>query len=260
MVNVSFRQIRMGLLLAILATVAIYTNEQRYSSQSWKDPLEVIIFPINAEGSKPVDQFIQKLADKDFSEIDQFTARASKKYYLRSPMPTRTHMGPPVKALPPANPSPDANLLQVVIWSLKYRYWAWKNTPDKKSNFHRVRIFVLYHLATPGRELQHSYGMNKGLLGLVHAFASTRLQGKNNLVITHELLHTVGATDKYDKNGEPVFPDGYAEPEKKRRYPQRRAEIMAGRIPLNARESIMPTSLRQCVVGKLTAQEIRWER
>ena len=260
MARVSFKTIRVSLLLAVLAIVAIYTNEQRYSSQSWKDPLEVVIFPINAEGSEATDRFIRSLVDEDFAEIDRFTARASEKYYLRTSAPTLTRIGPQVKVLPPANPSPDANFIEVISWSLRYRYWAWKNTPDKASNFHRVRMFVLYHTPTPGQELQHSFGMNKGLLGLVHAFGAKELQGQNNLVIAHEMLHTVGATDKYNTKGEPIFPAGYAEPDKKKRYPQRRAEIMAGRIPLNADESSMPTSLRKCVLGDLTAQEIRWKR
>jgi len=260
MAGVSFKAIRVSLLLVVLAIVAIYTNEQRYSSQSWKDPLEVVIFPINAEGSEATERFIRSLVDEDFAEIDRFTARVSEKYYLRTSVPTLTRIGPQVKVLPPANPRPDANFIEVISWSLRYRYWAWKNTPDKASNFHRVRMFVLYHTPTPGRELQHSFGMNKGLLGLVHAFGSKELQGRNNLVIAHEMLHTVGATDKYHENGEPIFPEGYAEPNKKKRYPQRRAEIMAGRIPLNSDESSMPTSLRKCVLGDLTAQEIRWKR
>jgi hypothetical protein len=260
MAGVSFKAIRVSLLLVVLAIVAIYTNEQRYSSQSWKDPLEVVIFPINAEGSEATERFIRSLVDEDFAEIDRFTARVSEKYYLRTSVPTLTRIGPQVKVLPPANPRPDANFIEVISWSLRYRYWAWKNTPDKASNFHRVRMFVLYHTPTPGRELQHSFGMNKGLLGLVHAFGAKELQGRNNLVIAHEMLHTVGATDKYNENGEPIFPEGYAEPDKKRRYPQRRAEIMAGRIPLNSDESSMPTSLRKCVLGDLTAQEIRWKR
>jgi len=260
MAGVSFKAIRVSLLLVVLAIVAIYTNEQRYSSQSWKDPLEVVIFPINAEGSEATERFIRSLVDEDFAEIDRFTARVSEKYYLRTSVPTLTRIGPQVKVLPPANPRPDANFIEVISWSLRYRYWAWKNTPDKASNFHRVRMFVLYHTPTPGRELQHSFGMNKGLLGLVHAFGAKELQGRNNLVIAHEMLHTVGATDKYNENGEPIFPEGYAEPNKKKRYPQRRAEIMAGRIPLNSDESSMPTSLRKCVLGDLTAQEIRWKR
>ena len=260
MARVSFKAIRVSLLLAVLAIVAIYTNEQRHSSQSWKDPLEVVIFPINAEVSEATERYIRCFVDEDFAEIDRFTARVSEKYYLRTSVPTLTRIGPQVKVLPPANPRPDANFIEVISWSLRYRYWAWKNTPDKASNFHRVRMFVLYHTPTPGRELQHSFGMYKGLLGLVHAFGAKELQGRNNLVIAHEMLHTVGATDKYHENGEPIFPEGYAEPNKKKRYPQRRAEIMAGRIPLNSDESSMPTSLRKCDLGDLTAQENRWKR
>ena len=260
MARVSFKAVRIGLLLAVLVIAAVYTNEQQYSSQSWKKPLEVVVFPVNADGSEAIERYIGALSDKDFAEIDRFTARASETYYLRTKQPTRTRVGPQVKVLPPANPDPNANLLAVMFWSLKYRYWAWKNTPGDDSNFHRVRIFVLYHAPTPGRELQHSLGMNKGLLGLVHAFASKELQGQNNLVIAHEMLHTVGATDKYDAAGEPVYPEGYAEPQKNNRYPQRRAEIMAGKIPLKPGESVMPVSLRKCVVGEVTAREIRWQR
>jgi len=36
-------------------------------------------------------------------------------------------------------------------------------------------------------------------------------------VIAHELLYTLNATDKYDLNtGLPIFPNGYAEPERNR--------------------------------------------
>ena len=258
--KVSFKTVRIAVLLSILALVAIYTNEQRYSAQAWKEPLEIVIYPINAEGSDAIKQFIRTLGDETFAEIDQFTARSSAPYYLRTQQPTRTRIGPQVMLLPPANPDPGANIFSVIYWSLKYRYWAWKHTPDNDSNFHRVRIFVLYHETQPGRELEHSLGMNKGLLGLVHAFASKDMQGQNNVVIAHEMLHTVGATDKYDAEGEPIFPEGFAEPKKNKRYPQRRAEIMAGRIPLVPDKSVMPIGLRKCVVGDVTAREIRWER
>jgi len=259
MAGVSFKAIRVSLLLVVLAIVAIYTNEQRYSSQSWKDPLEVVIFPINAEGSEATERFIRSLVDEDFAEIDRFTARVSEKYYLRTSVPTLTRIGPQVKVLPPANPRPDANFIEVISWSLRYRYWAWKNTPDKASNFHRVRMFVLYHTPTPGRELQHSFGMNKGLLGLVHAFGAKELQGRNNLVIAHEMLHTVGATDKYSlETNMPLYPSGYANPYSKNRYPQLKAELMGGRIPFAENDAYMPDSLDIVVIGPQTAAEIKW--
>jgi hypothetical protein len=42
------------------------------------------------------------------------------------------------------------------------------------------------------------------------------------------------------------------------RLPQRRAEIMAGRIPISEAQAEMPTSMRQLVIGGPTAREINW--
>ncbi len=71
--------------------------------------------------------------------------------------------------------------------------------------------------------------LQKGLIGIVHTFAQRPMAGSNNIVIAHELLHTLGATDKYDPNtGAPLFPIGFGDPERKPLYPQEDAEIMAG--------------------------------
>ena len=75
----------------------------------------------------------------------------------------------------------------------------------------------------------------------------------------YELLHTFGATDKYDVvTGLPHFPDGFADPQLAPRYPQRLAEIMAGRMPLSATEARLPDGLDYEQVGSVTAQEIGW--
>jgi hypothetical protein len=78
-------------------------------------------------------------------------------------------------------------------------------------------------------------------------------------VISHELLHTLGATDKYDLiNNQPLYPQGYAEPDKEPRYPQELAELMAGRTPLSPSHAEQPESLHDVVIGALTAREINW--
>jgi hypothetical protein len=87
------------------------------------------------------------------------------------------------------------------------------------------------------------------------------MAGSNNIVIAHETLHTVGATDKYDiRSGVPNFPAGYGEPDRKPLYPQRYAEIMAGQRALSEREQEMPLSLSNVIVGPETAAEIGWTR
>ena len=82
---------------------------------------------------------------------------------------------------------------------------------------------------------------------------------QNNMVMLHELLHTLGATDKYDlRTDQPLYPDGYAQPELQPRLPQKKAEIMAGRIPLSEHHAEMPERLADVVIGPKTAREIGW--
>jgi len=167
-------------------------------------------------------------------------------------------LGETLRVYPPAAPHPDSNVVSIIIWGLKFRYWAYKNTPDDQSNLHRVRVFVHYHEVKENVHLQHSLGLDKGLLSIVHAFASKQQEPQNNIVIAHELLHTVGATDKYNAMLQPVFPDGYAEPDNIPLFPQSQAEIMSAKIPLSADHSRMADSLDQCIIGDKTAIEINW--
>jgi len=101
--------------------------------------------------------------------------------------------------------------------------------------------------------------LQKGLLGVVNTFASTQMEGENSVVIAHELLHTFGAADKYDlATNQPLFPDGYADPRADPLFPQSKAEIMAGRIPLSAARAETPQDLKQTLIGARTAREINW--
>ncbi len=108
--------------------------------------------------------------------------------------------------------------------------------------------------------LQHSLGMKKGLLGLVHAFALDRQTAQNNIVIAHELLHIVGAVDKYESSGAPIFPIGYAEPSLVPLFPQRAAEIMAGRIATSHSRFYMAKNLNSVILNEFTAEEINWPK
>ncbi|EPL0699990.1 hypothetical protein LLI32_003748, partial [Acinetobacter baumannii] len=60
------------------------------------------------------------------------------------------------------------------------------------------------------------------------------------------------------KTGQPIYPLGYAQPEKVPLYPQKRAEIMGGRTPLSEQTSKMPNDLQETVIGLPTAQEVGW--
>lgn len=255
-----FKLIRILLLTLIFLGLAFYAQQQELKSRSWTEPLQLIIYLLNAESSPLIDEYIAELNDDVFAPIDAFMQQQSRSYDLIAERPTETHLGPVLTQRPPEPPAAAAGFASIVWWGLKFRYWVYKNTPDSDSNIRRIRVFVLYHEAVPGKRLPHSLGLNKGLVALVHAFAAIDQDQQNNIVITHEVLHTVGATDKYAADNRPLFPVGYADPEQMPLYPQKRAEIMVGRIPLSETKMRMAESLQECVIGGQTAEEINWLR
>ena len=59
---------------------------------------------------------------------------------------------------------------------------------------------------------------------------------------------------------QPIYPAGYAEPDKTPRLPQTRAEIMGGRVLLDEQRAEIPASLADTVIGNETAKEIGLSR
>lgn len=164
-------------------------------------------------------------------------------------------MHPPLGEPPPLERPRGA--LAAIAYTLRLRGYAFRRTPFRES-LGTVRLFVLYHELKYDAALPHSLGLAKGLLGVVHVFAADTQRAQNNVVIAHELLHTLGATDKYDGAGQPLYPVGFADFTVEPRYPQRQAEIMAGRIPLAPGKAEIPKSLAETVIGYATAAEIGW--
>ena len=192
-----------------------------------------------------------------FKPIDRFFAREAERYHLQTDEPIKTRLRGELQVLPPRRP-PDAGLIATALWSLRLRYWAWRvsghvHEPED------IRMFVLYHDPALTPTVPHSLGLTKGLIGVVYAFAAPEMNGANNVVIAHELLHTVGATDKYNPGDDsPRFPDGYGDPAQRPLYPQLTAELMAGRRMLAPDRWQQAESLDEVVIGPATALEIRW--
>jgi hypothetical protein len=252
--------IRITVLLLVLAGVAAATWLDHVNTTSWDKTLWVGIFPLNGDGSDAAASYIDSLRVEDFAGIESFFAREAARYGVKVDRPVRVELYPSARELPPVL-APHSNWLQVMWWSLKTRLYA-RRASDVPGRAHsHVRVFVLYHDPKLDAVVPHSLGMQKGLVGVVHAFADPHMTGANNIVIAHETMHTVGATDKYDiETGMPIYPGGYAEPELSPRFPQLHAEIMAGRRALSDHEQEMPETLRDVVVGRQTAEEIGWIR
>lgn len=252
-----FRALRIFVLLTVLVIVGAGTWLAKVRTTSWERPLRVAVFPINADESPETARYIRALTPQTYQPVAEFVKQEAGRYGLLLSTPVEIYLAPQIARIPPPPPF-GGNALQIMLWSLQMRYWAWVNAKFDGPPPH-VRIFILYHDPERVTRVAHSLGLQKGLIGVVNAFASQGQAAENNIVVAHELLHTLGATDKYDpRTKQPQFPDGYAEPERQPLLPQEYTELMAGRRPVSEMEADMPQGLDQVLIGTRTAREINW--
>jgi hypothetical protein len=252
-----FRTVRIGVLLLVLLLVAVTAWQDRYRSTRWREPLFVALYPIAADDSPVTRAYVEALDAERFKAIDRFFMREAGRYHLQTAEPFRTRLQPALAQQPPER-GEHAGVFATIVWSLRLRYWAWRVSRHAREP-EDVRVFVLFHDPDLTPTVPHSLGLAQGLIGVVYAFAAPTMDGGNDIVIAHELLHTVGATDKYDAaNDAPRFPDGFGDPQQEPLFPQKYAELMAGRRMLSAARWEPATSLDEVVLGPVTAREIRW--
>lgn len=255
-----WRNIRIAFLLLLLA-IAAYSNwHDRLSTTDWDETLWVGVFPINADGNRTTTDWLSRLAPSDVAAIETFLNAEARRHGVAIQRPVRVDLYPIVTEKPPEI-DPDSSLLSRMAASLRLRLYARRNSHPAGRAPPQIRVFVLFHDPTFRKSVPHSVGLQKGLVGVVHAFAEDEMMPANNVVIAHEVLHTLGATDKYDPvTLEPAYPGGYAEPDRQPLLPQTLTEVMAGRYVAAPGQYEMPDSLRDVRVGSSTAAEIRWPR
>ena len=252
-----FRQFRILVLLLILFVVAVTTWQQRVRSTRWTTPLYVAIYPVAADASPLTKTYVHALDAGDYQDIDAFFAREGRRYGIREDQPVKTRLRPRLDELPPQRAA-DAGFVESVLWSLKLRYWAWR-VSGHSGEPEDIRVFVLYCDPELTPTVPHSAGLEKGLIGVVYAFATPVMTGTNDVVIAHEMLHTLGASDKYNPaDDSPLFPTGFGNPLQQPLFPQQQGEIMAGRRVVAPTSWIQIPRLSEAVIGKATALEINW--
>lgn len=251
----TFRRIRILLLLGVLVAALGLTWMEQSLVRGWRAPLDVVVVPINGDGSASAAAYLQALKVEDFDAIGAFLERETARYGVQQVPAVTLTLAPEIAQHPPAPPA-AGNVLATVWWSLRLRAWVYRQSDSWLPRVGTIRLFVLYHAPRDNVPLAHSLGLQKGLIGVVHAYADPKQTPQNNIVIAHELLHTLGASDKYGPDGRPVYPAGYADPTLPQTVPRREAEIMAGRLIDAHGRVVMPASLEQCVIGAQTAREI----
>lgn len=249
-----WKNIRVAILLVVLLVVAV--NAYRDQNQDWNQPIHILLHPINADGLATTQQYIQQLQQDDFAEVKQYLEKNSQQYRGQSSY-FMIQIGRELQQTPPKM-SEQPSILNNILWSLKFRFYAWKQHQSGDGS-PSLTLYLNFYDPKQSRELKHSTALERGRIGSVNLFASPKQAAQNNVVLVHELLHGFGATDKYNlNNGEPIFPIGYAQADQQPLYPQTEAEIMGGRIPLSEHKSKMPNGLNETVISILTAREVGW--
>jgi hypothetical protein len=253
-----FKRLRILVLLYILLFVALGQFLAARRSTDWNDALWVDVYPVNASGDIEVQRYIEALDADAFVAVEAFVAEQAGRYGVALERPLRMRVASQLEPELPAVP-PDGGVMSTIIWSLKMRWFVtrlhWASdapTPD-------ITVFAIYQTGELGASLDRSTALRKGLIAIANLYAARSARGSNQMIVAHELMHTLGASDKYDPTtGLPLYPAGFAEPERAPRLPQAKAELMGGRIPLSPKEAAIPDSLEAVVVGPATAFEIGW--
>lgn len=251
-----FKLFRVVLLLSILFVIIVSSWMTEKRMAAWERPILVTIFPIVADEDTSTLEFTRDVELSYFADVNRFFDRESVPYGFNVTPAFRFQLAPVSSELPPEVPDQFSSA-GIAWWSLKMRWWSWMK--DLKSDLVSpdIQMYVLFHGLNGGSEVGISVGMRKGRYGIVKAYAKESMSPHNLVVFTHELLHVLGATDKYVlTTGEPIFPQGFANPNQRPLFPQLKAEIMGGRIPLNSFSSKMADSLEECRIGRLTGEEI----
>jgi hypothetical protein len=252
----SFRYFRYLVLLLVLLFVIVHENRVKDRVASWDEVLQVQIFAINGDRRAATGNYIKTLKLSDFSPVEAFVNREAKRYGMPEDAIKISYAGE-LESGPPQPPR-EPNVLKNIFWSLHFRAWAMYQSYHEGKESLDVNLFISYYDTSTSQTLRHSVGLQRGLIGLINGFASRNYNGSNNVVIAHELMHTLGASDKYNQANLPIHPRGYADPYLVPLHPQYLAEIMGGRIPVSSTAANIPQKLSQVVIGVFTAAEIGW--
>ncbi len=275
----TFRQVRQGTLFAILVVVAIWglrTHLADHRTFAWDRPVSVAVVTLldDDEGS-------------DFFKEQTFIRR-----FLSSTGPARRNLREVIAWLHAEyarHTGEEREILEVVTRGPLKLETPPPDVPDVSDSFFErlsgTRTFIGYfdEITTRDELLLGQYDLTlfiyfydyadvrrrevftrfdslasrRNSFGIVFAPVKRSLLGNTCAVVAHELCHLLGASDTYDENGS-VFPDGFAEPDREPRYPQRLAEIMSLGRPTAPGIDAPVRDLRECVVGSKTAAEMNW--
>jgi hypothetical protein len=259
--RLTFRRARILFLLALLGATAAWaasTEHRRHVRTRWDRPVEVGVVLLDRDGAADARQWrrgLDELASHLHAEMNRCRGAGFPpfRFSLAGPVPWSGSL--PLS--PPSDGLGDRTWHALDLWRALRDVDAAAGTAGARWD---VRVYVLA-VKVPGWDGSFAEGVGalNGELVLVRGSGAGDLSMPLQ-VIGHELLHTVGASDKYDAAGHALEPEGLADPDAEPRFPQRHAEWMVGEVAVAPGVGRLPSSLSEVRVGPATAREIGWGR
>jgi len=259
----AFRRARIGTLLLVLAVVAMWASSvrrQRQERRAWDRTLEVglVILARDPDGERAA-----ATLRSGVPVLERRLAQEMERHRGPGPAPFAFRVAtlPAWQGEMPLRPRSDGIVDRALhAWDLR----RFRREVDAAAGLDPAALddclYVLLERPEAGAAATFAEGSGAagGEVGLVRAWVEGGDATLSLAALAHELLHNVGASDKYDGAGHAREPEGLAEPGLVPRYPQRFAEWMVGEVALGPGRGCLPASLAELGVGPATAREIGW--
>jgi len=255
-----FFRIRVTLLLIVLSGVLLWAGNDwwgRRQRRAWTRPLRVALVLVERE---PVPAATMQALTSRAYELERRLQQEFERHGGAGMAPFSIIVKGPVSTSAEAPRVGEQDLWGLLQHS--YALWQWTRDLDERGDVEwRGYDSRVYLVLKPGRgDVLFVEGESEdgGRVGIAQADIDYGMLDFALFVATHELFHTLGASDKYDAVGHALFPGGFAEPERTPLYPQSSAELMARNIPLSPTSERPPEKLSELWIGAETAREIGW--
>jgi hypothetical protein len=255
-----FFRIRVGVLLFVLFVVVLYTIRDirsRRARNEWDHTLAVAVVllregDVDAQSVEALRARAPALADRLAGEMRRYRPGTTIP-------PFRFKVFGPIDGAPPPPVATAEGAVDLAKQSVALAQWVREVDPRAgvDPDLYDTRIYVTVRRARANdRAFIEGQSEENGRIGVVQVDLDAAMVDLALFGVAHELMHTLGASDRYDARGRTIIPDGLPEPD--RGYPQRFAEIMARNRVIAPNQERVPDSIDEIAVGRTTAIEIGW--
>jgi hypothetical protein len=255
-----FFKARVTVLLSVLFCVVVWAGHDIWSRRArkeWKRTLEIGVVIVQVDHLD--EEAVSRVRDR-LPALEARLAAEMNRYRPGAPRPFHFILLGPVAGVEPPI-APGESFFEVARHT--YDLWQYRRDLDARAHVITGAFDSRIYLAAKGpvserRQTIEGESEENGRIGTVTVELNGEMADLALAVVTHEVLHTLGASDKYDVDGHALVPLGFAEPDRVPRYPQRFVEVMARGRPVAPGVEKPPASLDEIAIGKVTATEIGW--